>query len=222
MRNLLVGLLFVAVPACAYANDSSTAPSIYTELSLGASFIPTVSTKTYTLTDGLNVATGKVNLNYATGLTAGLEVGAAGVGVPEIRLGLGYDYLRATFSSGVVVGTLNGAPGSFAFNRSDLSTIGISLDNSVHVLTGNVTYDLPNWGAVTPYVGGGAGAAFIEHANTELALTATAGLRVAINSYTYVGVRYRYYRITGPTDSFGIRYDDISNHSVMALFGMAD
>ncbi len=195
---------------------------MYTELSLGASFIPTVSTKTYTITDGINTATGRIDLKYDTSLTAGVEVGAAGVGVPEIRLGLAYDYLRANFSSGVVVGTLNGAPGSFAFNRSDLSSIGITLDNSVHVLTGNVTYDLPNWGALTPYLGGGAGAAFIEHANTELVLTGTAGVRVAINDYMYAGLRYRFYRISGPTDTFGIRYEDISNHSVMVLFGMSD
>jgi opacity protein-like surface antigen len=222
MRTLFVAALFLAAPACAYANDGSSAPSMYTEFSLGASFIPTVSTKTYTITDGVNTATGRIDLKYDTSLTGGVELGAAGVGVPEIRLGLGYDYLRANFSSGVVVGTLNGAPGSFAFNRSDLSTIGISLDNNVHVLTGNVTYDLPNWGAVTPYLGGGAGAAFIEHANTELVLTASAGVRVAINADMYVGVRYRFYRITGPTDAFGIQYDDISNHSVMALFGMSD
>ncbi len=195
---------------------------MYTELSLGASFIPTVSTKTYTITDGINTATGRIDLKYDTSLTAGVEVGVADVGVPEIRVGLVYDYLRANFSSGVVVGTLNGAPGSFAFNRSDLSSIGITLDNSVHVLTGNVTYDLPNWGALTPYLGGGAGAAFIEHAGTELVLTGTAGVRVAINDYMYAGLRYRFYRISGPTDTFGIRYEDISNHSVMVLFGMSD
>ena len=222
MKRALVVGLFSLLPTFAYAQDGGSPYTLYTELAVGASFIPTVSTKVYTVSDGIDTASGKIDLNYDTALTAGVEFGLARVGVPELRIGVAYEFVQARFDNGEVVGTLNGVPGSLSFNRSDVASFGIDLDNDVHLVTGNIYYDLPNWGALTPYLGGGIGAAFIEHANAELALTATAGVRAWISDYAYLGLRYRYYYISGPTDDFGIQYNGISNHSIMVLFGMAN
>jgi opacity protein-like surface antigen len=218
MKRFLAGIALCLIPTYACANDSGL--TTYAEIGVGASFIPTVSTKTYTLTDGADVAVGRIDLDYDTGLTFGGEIGLARVGIPELRLALGYDFVQARFSSGLVTGMLNGVPGSLAFTRSDLTTIGIDLDNSVHVITGNVSYDLPSWGVLTPYIGAGVGAAIIQHANTQLALTATAGARFTIDKNAYVAIRYRFYDIGNPTDEFGIRYETITNHSIMVVFGM--
>lgn len=222
MQRFIITMLLVVAPVSAGALPSANETSTYAEVGVGVSIIPAVSTKTYTLTDGVNVATGKVTLNYDTALTAGAEIGLAGVGVPQLRLGIGYDFVQARFSSGDLVGTLNGSPGSLHFTRSDVASFGITLDNDVHLISGNISYDLANWGAITPYVGVGAGAAIIQHADTQLALTATAGLRAAIDDDSYVSLRYRFYHISGPTDDFGIQYDAITNHSIMVLFGMTN
>lgn len=220
MKRFIITMLIVVAPVCAGAQPNSS--DTYAEVGVGVSIIPTVSTKTYTLTDGVNVATGRVELNYDTALTAGAEIGLLGVGIPQLRLGIGYDFVQARFSSGDLVGTLNGSPGSLHFTRRDVSSFGITLDNDVHLVSGNIYYDLPNWGAITPYFGVGAGAAIIQHADTQLALTATAGLRASIDDDAYVALRYRFYHISGPTDDFGIQYDAITNHSIMVMFGLTN
>jgi opacity protein-like surface antigen len=222
MKRLLIGILFFTAPTCALAQDDGKLNALYTEFSVGASFIPEVSTKTITITDGVDTATGRINLNYDTALTVGAEVGIAGVGIPEVRLAVGYEFLQARFDSGVAVGTVNGVSGSLAFTRADVASFGIDLDNDVHLVTGNIYYDLPDWGRVTPYLGVGVGAAFIQNADTQLAVTASAGIRIPLNDNIYAGVRYRYYHISGPTDDFGIEYDAISNHSIMLLLGITN
>jgi len=70
------------------------------------------------------------------------------------------------------------------------------------------------------YFGGGIGAAFIQNAGTNLALTATAGLRWAMTDQAYMGLRYRFTRVEGPTDEIGLKYEPIMSHSVMAMLGV--
>jgi opacity protein-like surface antigen len=220
MKVVAFAALLFAVPTLSYAQDDGTLPISFAEVSAGASFIPTIRTKTYTITDGIDTATGHINLHYDTGLTAGAEVGILGGLFPKIGFSLSYDYLRATFDNGLVVGTVNGTPGSFAFTRSDVASFGLNLDNDVHLVAGNVFFSPWDQGAVHPYLGVGLGAAIISHTDTQLALTATAGVRADISDDVYVGVRYRYYYVTGPTDDLGIRYEGISNHSIMAILGV--
>jgi opacity protein-like surface antigen len=220
MKGVIVTALVFALPTLCYAQDDGTVPISFAEVSVGASFIPTIRTKTYTITGDFGSATGHINLNYDTGLTAGAEVGILGGLFPKIGFSLSYDYLQARFDHGLVVGTVNGDPGSFAFNRSEVASFGLNLDNDVHLVAYNVFFSPWSQGAVHPYLGAGIGAAIISHADVQLALTATAGVRADISDDVYVGVRYRYYHVAGPTDDLGIRYDEISNHSVMAILGV--
>jgi len=195
-------------------------PAPYFELGVGVNIVPTVSTQTYTVTSGTTTASGRIDLDYDTGLAGGAEFGYASVGIPELRLGVGYDYLEGKFLSGVITGTVNGTSGSFPFSRADITSLGGSLDNDVHVVTGNAYYSLPMWGPIRPYFGGGIGAAFIQNAGTNLALTATAGLRWAMTDQAYMGLRYRFTRVEGPTDEIGLKYEPIMSHSVMAMLGV--
>lgn len=217
MKRLIPFFIALLLPGTAFADLDLPAP--YAEVAVGASFIPMVSTNTYTLDIDENTATGHANLNYDTAFTVGAEAGYAGVGMPEIRLGVAYEYLDARFDNGVLVGTVNGEPGSLPFTRTDVNSLGIDLDSSVQVVSGNVYYSLPLVACVRPYIGAGLGAAIVEHASTELAATATAGFRASLSDNVYVGLRYRYYWIEGPTDDLGIKFNAITNHSLMAFIG---
>ena len=220
MKITLCAALLLASSMSAVAQESAALPAPYFELGVGMNIVPTVSTQTYTFRSGANTATGKIDLDYDTGLAGGAELGYAGVGIPELRLGVGYDYLEGKFASGVITGTVNGTSGSLPFSRADIASLGGSLDNDVHVVAGNAYYSLPMWGGIRPYFGGGIGAAFIQNAGSNLALTATAGFRWELTEQSYMGVRYRFYRVEGPTDDLGIKYEPIMTHSVMAILGM--
>jgi opacity protein-like surface antigen len=221
MKHAAVAALVLAssLPALAQEGVFAPAPAPYFEVGVGVNIVPTVSTQTYTFTAGSNTATGRIDLDYDTALAGGAELGYAGLGIPELRLGVGYDYLEGKFASGVITGTVNGTSGSLPFTRADVAALGGSLDNDVHVVAGNAYYSLPIWGGLRPYIGGGVGAAFITNAGSNLALTASAGFRYALTDQSYFGLRYRFYRVEGPTDNLGIKYEPIMTHSAMAILG---
>ena len=118
------------------------------------------------------------------------------------------------------MGTVNGVAGRLPFTRADIAALGASLDNDVHVATGNAYYSFPMVGPFRPYIGAGAGMAFIQNAGFEFALTATAGIRYALTGDAYLALRNRFCRVDGPTDDVGIHYDPIMTHSVMAILGV--
>lgn len=220
MKRVISALLLLGASAAspAWAQEEFK-PAPYLELGVGLNMVPTVSTQTYTLTSGTNTATGRIDLDYDTGLAAGAELGYAGLGIPELRAGVGYDYLEGKFSNGKVVGAVNGTAGTFPFTRADISALGASLDNDIHLVSGNLYYSLPMVGPVRPYIGGGAGVAFISQADAQFALSATAGLRMALSEHGYMGLRYRFYRMEGPVDSLGIQYEPVMAHSFMVMLG---
>lgn len=220
MKRIIFAALLLGTSVPAFAQGPEMSPAPYVEVGVGLDIVPDVSTQTYTITSGVNTASGKVNLNYDTGLAAAAEVGYAGLGIPELRFGLGYDYLEGTFRSGQVTGTVNGTSGTFSFTRADVASLGASLDNDVNLVSGNLYYSLPMVGPIRPYIGGGAGVAFIANAGSNFAASATAGFRMALTDSAYFGVRYRYYWVNSPTDDAGIHYEDVTAHSVMAILGV--
>ena len=217
MRGLSLALAILLVPM-----GASAEPVAYFERSVGAAFLPNVNTQTYTFVLPPDTISGHAELNYGTQLVAGAEIGYGGFAHGDLRWSIiSYDYLHATLDSARLVGTINGVPSSITLSNGVLNGAGFDFDNSVHLLTTDVYYNFPDIGGVVrPYLGVGAGAAFIEHADAELALAATAGLRYGFaHNRAYIGVRYRYYRIAGPTDDLGIKYDPIQAHTVSAVIG---
>ena len=93
MKRIVFAALLLGTTVPAFAQEAGMSPAPYAEIGVGLDIVPDVSTQTYTITSGVNTATGKVNLNYDTGFAAAAEVGYAGLGIPELRFGLGYDYL---------------------------------------------------------------------------------------------------------------------------------
>lgn len=211
---IFAGLLLASSSVAALAGQP------YAEIGLGATFGQSLSTKTYTLNSGANTATGRADLDYDMGLAAGAEVGYAGVILPEVRVGLDYDFLESNFHSGKVIGTVNGAAGSFAFDRATVLSLGGNLDYDSHLVTANAYYDLPSVGVLQPYVGAGLGGAFINNAGDSFAVTATAGFRVPLNNSLYLGARYRFYHINSTRDNSGVAFDSYGTHSIMAMLGV--
>jgi opacity protein-like surface antigen len=231
---IATALLLVSSAGCAQADVPNVdVPTVYVEIGFGASFIPTVQTKNFTIPLFGGLETGHADLNYSTALTESAEIGLAGVAVPEIRLAASYEHLTAHFDNGSITGTLNSGPGipsatgTLSATRAELNSLGFDaglLDSDVSIATANVYYSLPLLDfakpvILRPYLGMGLGAAWLTHADTQLAVTATAGVRVSLSEDAYLGLRYRYYRITGPTDALGIQLDPINNHSIMAVIG---
>jgi hypothetical protein len=83
----------------------------------------------------------------------------------------------------------------------------------------HVFYNLPLLGAIRPYVGLGAGMAAIEHADSELAVSATLGARFALGEAAYVGAKYRFTYVAGPTADSGLRFQNFGMHTVSVLIG---
>ena len=218
MKTRLLAVLFAlsCVPASAQVET-------YVEASVGAAIIPTVDTKTYTFTDPStnDVYTGKGFLNYSTTVTAGAEIGYAGFYGGNLRFGVAWDYLRASLSSAGVVGTQNGVAGRYVVSNADIRAAGFNFDDTVHIVGGNAYYNLPLIGdSIRPYVGAGFGAALIENASTEMAASATVGFRYGLADNMYIGARYRFYYITGPTDDAGVQYNGIMTHTLSAVLGI--
>ena len=74
--------------------------------------------------------------------------------------------------------------------------------------------------SLQPYIGVGAGWAFIEEADSSFALSGTLGARFPITDNAYLGARYRLQWISGPTTDDGVDLDSFLNHGVSAMIGV--
>jgi opacity protein-like surface antigen len=212
-------MALAAAPTLACAQTQT--PTAYIEGSVGVRFSSDVQTKNYTFVVPPDTASGHAELNYGTNVVIGAELGIADlVGDGNWRFGVSYDYTQFNLDSVRFVGTVNGVPGSVTVSDSDVRSAGFNFDNTVHIVMGNIYYNLPVIrDAFRPYVGLGAGAAFIEHADTEFAFNVSAGIRMALGPSAYVGLRYRFIRVEGPTDELGIQYKPITAHTISAVVG---
>ena len=212
-KFFLVSVLFL-LPSSVFAQSS------YAELSLGASFPLTVDTKDYTFEDSEDIYSVHGELDIDGSLIVGAEYGFTGFMEGSWRGGISYEYLKLELDSAEISGTINDVPFSEKVGASEVRGYGIDPDNAVHLVMGNIYYNLPLMADnFRPYVGVGAGIASIEHADTQFALSATAGFRMGINEYSYFGFRYRLYRVEGPTNDFHIDFDPVYANTISALIG---
>ena len=156
-------------------------------------------------------------LNYAQTFSGGAE---AGIHLLGWRVGAGWDVASTHLDSGTITGTLNGNPYVLTGSGDEIANaLGFSFSKKFQIVSANLYYNLP-FPVVQPFVGVGAGSAFIENASTEMALSASAGARVALGSRAYVGARYRFTYIQGPQDDIGITYKPIMFHTVSLILGV--
>ena len=150
--------------------------------------------------------------------TLGAELGIA---AGRWRFGVSYDWANASFDTAAFSGTFNGAPLNLTLAEEDFAALGIETDTGIQIVGGNVYYNFALIGsAVQPYIGVGAGAAIVENASTELALSAMAGAGFAISPNAYIGARYRFTHVAGPQADSGIIYENIAFHTVSVQIGI--
>jgi opacity protein-like surface antigen len=218
MRYLIfcLGILLLPVTANAQALRGSIG---YVEGNIGVAFVPAIQTKYYSFIIPPDTYAGHGELRYGNSFMAGAELGVTFLAFTNWRLAVSYDYTKLNLDSAKVTGTVNGAPGSLTIPAGTIEAAGFDFNNSVHLITYGTYYDFPMAGRLRPYAGVAVGGAFVQHANTRLALSATLGLRMMIGTNAYVGVRYRPYWIDGTSDKIGIEYKPILTHTVSALLG---
>jgi hypothetical protein len=201
------------------ANAQPVATGFYGEIGVGLSLIQSATTEPFSADIGLGTLAGTMDTEFASpqGMF-GAEVGFASA---RWRFGVSYDWMDAPIESVAFSGTFNGSPLNTTIEKDDLDALGFQTDTGFLIAGGNVYYNfLPSRSAVEPYIGVGVGAAIVQNASTELALSATAGARYAITPRAYVGARYRFVRIAGPKDDSGIQYDNIFIHMISVQLGL--
>jgi opacity protein-like surface antigen len=170
------------------------------------------------------VATG--SFEYDPSIEYGIELGVRAIGGTRFRAGLSYSQFEAEFVKGTVSAALSYdgsvlVSGSDSFTRADLEGLGLTFDNKVKVYSLNGYYDFKAGKRVAPYLGLGIGLSDIENANDkELTLSGYAGVNYNVTEKLYLGIRGTIRRVAGPTDTFDVKYDDVTAWSIGAVFGV--
>jgi opacity protein-like surface antigen len=213
--------MFALTPAMA-EGFPSVGP--YVEGQIGRMQVNDVDGSTSAAAGGFNVDA-STKAEYDSDIAFGAEIGVRKIADTGFRVGASFTSFQADLEqvdlgaalsfNGTVIGTAAGT-----FTADQLATAGVTLDNDVKAYSINAYYDFDLDKRFTPYVGVGIGLADIENANDkELMLSGHAGINYALTEKLYVGARGTYHRINGPSDSFGIDYDDITAYSVGAVVG---
>lgn len=216
MRIAALIALAALAPTAAMAQG---APMIgYVEGGLGLTIIGNVDTAPLTVfVPGTGTFSGTAKGSYGTRMTAGAELGTT---FGNWRVGISYDYTDAKLNSATATGTLNGQPFTATYPGAVIKGFGYNFDTNVQLFSGNVYYNLPLIGdLIRPYVGLGVGAALIDKARTELAISGTLGARIGISDNIYIGPKYRIMRIGGTRDDLGTQYEDMVVHTFMGVIG---
>lgn len=219
MQKIILAGVFLLLPVCAQCEEA--APSLYVEASAGIGISPIIDTRTATFVAPPDRSIGKAQLNYGGSLMAGAEIGTVpGDADGNWRLGLNYEHTRLNLGSIDIHGLVNGVPGSVKYTGKDLAFQRYPFNYSVHLALANLYYDFPAiMDRIHPYAGLGAGTGFVEDSSTEFALSGTAGIRIAVGHSTYVGLRYRYYWVTGSTNQIGVRMLPLMAHTISSVIG---
>ena len=130
---------------------------------------------------------------------------------------IGYDFVGPRVSLDV----------SYAQVPLNINIPGTALNGKAGQLTGviNLSYDFFPTSIITPYIGAGAGIAFIDSntslGSTQFAWDALVGVRYNISNAMTVGIEARYVGTTNPSVTVGGQTFSANNHQFLALAGVA-
>jgi opacity protein-like surface antigen len=184
-----------------------------------------VDTKTYSGTaGGITFANLKGKLEYDSNFGYGVEVGVSEFLNKNVRVGLSYGESKIELKKATGSGTAasGGTTVDFAVSATpaELSSIGLSFDNDVKNYSLNAYYDFDKVNGLIPFIGVGLGQADIQNAkDEELTKSLYLGARYFVDKNMYVGGKGTYTIIDGPEDKLGIKYDDITQYSVVLSVG---
>jgi opacity protein-like surface antigen len=205
--------------------STATAQQFYAEGQIARTQVQDVDSNT-SAASGLWSASVSGSLEYDPSIEYGIELGIRAIAGTRFRVGLSYSQFEAEFKEGTASAALsyNGSAvlsAAGSFTRADLQNVGVTADNKVKVYSLNGYYDFEAGKGVTPYLGLGVGLSDIENANDkEFTLAGYAGVNYDLTEKLYLGIRGALRRVSGPTDSFDIKYDDITAWSVGAVLGV--
>lgn len=199
--------------------------SVYTTFSVGSKVKATYREPEVVYDDGVDTFDGALRYNSDPSITAGLEVGSARI-ANRFRIGVSYDYVKASLDTVNYVGTLNGIAVNEKVDVGDLAdALGytdINLVGHAHFVQGQAAVNLaPPNARFKAVIGAGGGAALANGVDTGLAVSGTAALEIPVNAALSLGVRYRYIRASGWTDQlYNYDYEPVNLHliSVTASF----
>lgn len=200
------------------------AGNVYVEGGAAYSQIRDVDGGTSIASGGFNAAVDFTS-DYDHGLFVGIEAGLANIAGTNFRAGISaghmsFDLNKVTGSGAVSYNGTQILAAAGTATKADLEAAGVSTADSAKVYSLNGYHDFELDNSFTPYLGLGVGLADIEYTNDkELVLSAYAGVNYDITENVYGGLRASYHRVNGPTDSFGVNYDDVTAYMVGAVVG---
>jgi len=130
---------------------------------------------------------------------------------------IGYDFVGPRISLDVGYGQ----------TPLNINIPGTAINNKAGQLTGlvNLSYDFFPTSVITPYIGAGAGIAFIDSntslGSTQFAWDALVGVRYNISNQLTVGLEGRYVGTTNPSITVGGQTFSGPNHNLLVLAGIA-
>lgn len=218
MQKTILTAVLLLLPV--FAMGAEPQPSVYVEASAGLGISPAITTRVATFVAPPDRSVGKAELNYGNSFLAGAEIGTVLGDAGNWRFGLNYEHTRLNLGSIHIFGLVDGMPGSVTYTGKDLAFERYHFNYSVHLALANIYYDFPALlESMRPYAGLGAGAGFVEQASAQFALSATAGIRIAVTRSAYIGLRYRYYWIAGSTNQIGVQMLPLMAHTISSVIG---
>lgn len=221
-RKLFAVVMGASLFAFAPAMAEGSRPYIEGQISLMQ--VDDVDGTTSVAVGGFNAVV-NATAEYDSDIAFGAEIGVRKIADTGFGVGVSFTSFQADLEqvdldaalsfNGVVIGTASGT-----FTADQLATAGFTLDNEVNTYSINTYYDFDGGKKFTPYVGFGIGLADIENANDkELMLSGIVGINYVLTENLYAGGRAAYHRISGPNDSLGFSFDDITVSSVGVVMG---
>ncbi|MBS0540416.1 MAG: outer membrane beta-barrel protein, partial [Proteobacteria bacterium] len=196
-KTLAVVAALAVLPAAAQAQTLQY-PGFYAGLEGGGTYMFNTTVQT----PGFG---GTGNIYPALGWAAGAMIGYDFVG-PRVELEGVYRYNQATMNA------LGG--NNFGASKDDISVMA------------NVLYDFNAGGVITPYVGAGAGVAFVHSAalgvaadTTQFAYQGIVGIGYNIDSQFRVNLDGRYYGTTSPSFG-GLAGSSYQNNNISAMLSL--
>jgi hypothetical protein len=215
IRKICLVAAFCALPTLASAQGMGG----YIEGNIGAAFISNVDAKVD------DTPPGTASIDVGTELLFGAEVGVGGLGnANNLRFGLGWDHLKVTPNS-VTLSGFGDPTEKFtcselaSFTGGDATCSDFGTNANIVALNAYLDFPTGNNMGIVPFIGVGAGWAFLEDADSQFAASGSAGVRIPLGMNAYVGARYRFQYITGPSEDLA-DFDAITSHGVSAILGM--
>lgn len=197
----MVGAAFgLGVGVAALAQDAPLSDGVYVRAGAGVSFVNDLDQGFTYNPDAIFIVPPPTGQTISNG-TGFIAAAALGFDYADgIRTELEYRYASSSVDGVSTVSAISG-PGAAVASSEDINA---------HLLMANFYFDFYNDSALTPFIGGGVGGAFVENENAQrdaaLALQARAGVSLAMGAGFSADLEYIYLRTNELV--FGIDPDD--------------